>query len=124
MFPTMPTPETPYSPLAQLCGTIRWVCPFCGLLSRSRITYGSYWVRCKLQSCHRKFLLGLTFYIPVGTRRSGDAHIPPPDVVIPDTVQDAETIRRKPDVNTIGPDALVVVGEWHNGDPIMQSKEL
>lgn len=116
--------DTPYSPVAQLVGNIRWVCPFCGLLSRSRITYGNYWVRCKYARCHRKFLLGVTFYISLEAQATGAKHIPPPDVVIPDTVQDAETMNVKPGVSTIKPDARVAIELWPNGGSIMQSKEL
>ena len=101
---------TPYSPRAQMSATVRWTCPMCGLLNRSRVHYGDYWVRCKASECRRHMLLGLTFHVPANPH--GSHHVPPSDVIIP------EHAIERPHPG-LARDAMADATSWTNGQPIM-----
>jgi hypothetical protein len=112
--------QTPYKLIVQFAGGLRWVCPFCGLLTRSKVTYGSYWIRCKASTCQQRYLVGITLHVPLVTQAK---HIPPPDVVIPDSVQEAESTEVRPGQH-LTPDAKCGARLWPNNGHIMHVEEM
>ena len=61
--PAANTREYPLYPLrAQVVGTLTYVCPYCGRITRTQITPTTYKVHCKGRGCSRKlFAIGLRF---------------------------------------------------------------
>lgn len=61
--PTANRMEMPLYPLrAQVVGTLTYVCPYCGRITRCQLTPTTYKVHCKARGCSRKlFAVGLRF---------------------------------------------------------------
>lgn len=75
--------EPQYDLRARFCGTLDWLCPFCGYVNRSRIDRTGWQVQCKAKPCRRRFAYGLILHSLAALRGSGRAYVPPPDVTFP-----------------------------------------
>jgi len=75
----------PHQFRARICGTLDWLCGFCGHLNRSKVTRTTWRVRCTGKECRRWFAFGTTFH---SLPRANRPPIPPPDITFPEAELD------------------------------------
>ena len=68
-----------YSPRAQLCASIRLLCPKCGHIATYRLDYTQHELRCK--RCRLRCMVGLVLHF--GANGSPGKPAPPLDTVFP-----------------------------------------
>ena len=85
----------PYHPRAQICGTICWLCPRCGRINKSHVTYRHWQVRCTSAQCRQRYVIGIRFLVP-----DPGYHKPRPRLMAEDYLF-----------------PLCALGEWDSGQP-------
>ena len=73
-----------FQPRARFCGTLDWLCPYCGYLNRMRVTRKTWRVRCRASECRRRLAIGVLFRSLAGGEGQGNRTIPPPDITFPE----------------------------------------
>jgi hypothetical protein len=68
---------------ARVCGSLEWICPWCGHLTRSRIDRTGWRIRCKAKPCRRWFSYGLVLHSLASLQHSGRRCLPPSDITFP-----------------------------------------
>ena len=73
---------------ARICGSVDWLCPWCGYVNRSRVDRTGWRLRCKAKPCRRWFAYGLVLHSLGSLQHAGRRCLPPPDITFPLAILD------------------------------------
>lgn len=77
----------PYQLRARFMGSLEWVCPRCGKINRSRMTWRSWRARCKGASCKQRYIVRLRLGVLTEPYQGPKRVPPPPDYIFPSHIE-------------------------------------